>query len=64
MYIATSDSAINIVLMSNVGSDKEDGKSPIYYLSRALQGEETRYSSTEKLALAVVVAARKLSPYF
>lgn len=63
MYIATSDSAINIVLMSNVGSDK-DGKSPIYYLSRALQGEETRYSSTEKLALAVVVAARKLSPYF
>lgn len=37
---------------------------PIYYVSKALLDEETRYSHLEKLALALMVAARKLRPYF
>ena len=36
----------------------------MYYVSRALQGPETRYSPAEKLVLALVHAARKLRPYF
>ena len=36
----------------------------IYYTSKALLDEETRYSNLEKLALAQIVAARKLRPYF
>ena len=36
----------------------------IYYISKALLDEETRYSNLEKLALALIVAARKLRPYF
>ncbi|XP_071924819.1 uncharacterized protein [Coffea arabica] len=37
---------------------------PIYYVSRALQGPETRYTPAKKLVLALVHAAWKLRPYF
>ncbi|XP_073121913.1 uncharacterized protein [Henckelia pumila] len=37
---------------------------PIYFFSHALKGAELRYSEVEKLALALVMTARKLRPYF
>ena len=37
---------------------------PIFYISRALLDLETRYPYTEKIALALIVAAQKLCPYF
>ena len=37
---------------------------PIFYTSKALLDAETRYLKIEKLILALVVAARKLRPYF
>ena len=37
---------------------------PIYYVSKALQDTETRYSEIEKLALALVIADKKHRPYF
>ncbi|XP_048605621.1 uncharacterized protein LOC106373592 [Brassica napus] len=37
---------------------------PIFYTSRRMTGPETRYPTLEKMALAVVEAARKLLPYF
>jgi hypothetical protein len=37
---------------------------PVYYTSRALRGVEERYPPMEKLAFALVTAARKLQPYF
>jgi ribonuclease HI len=36
----------------------------VYYISKAFQGAEERYPAMEKLALALVTAARKLGPYF
>ena len=36
----------------------------VYYTSRSLIGAEVRYSIAEKWAMALVVAARKLMPYF
>ena len=36
----------------------------MYYTSRALCGAEERYPPMEKLAFALVTAARKLKPYF
>ncbi|KAM1180790.1 hypothetical protein ACFX2G_020210 [Malus domestica] len=47
-------------------SKPEDGnvELPVYYASKALQDAETRYSNIEKLALALVMSARKLRPYF
>ncbi|KAL0427852.1 UNVERIFIED_CONTAM: hypothetical protein Slati_2960000 [Sesamum latifolium] len=37
---------------------------PIYYVSKVLNGAEGRYAPIEKMALALVVTARKLCPYF
>ncbi|KAM1027617.1 hypothetical protein ACFX2A_041358 [Malus domestica] len=47
-------------------SKPEDGnvERPVYYASKALQDAEIRYSNIEKLALALVMFARKLRPYF
>ncbi|KAL2253428.1 UNVERIFIED_CONTAM: Retrovirus-related Pol polyprotein from transposon 17.6 [Sesamum indicum] len=60
LYLAISDDAVSSVLI------KEKGKiqNPVYYVSKMLQGAETRYAEIEKLALAVVVTARKPRPYF
>ena len=37
---------------------------PIYFISKALQGPEMRYQKIEKIALALVIAARRLRQYF
>ncbi|KAL0421110.1 UNVERIFIED_CONTAM: hypothetical protein Slati_3133900 [Sesamum latifolium] len=37
---------------------------PIYYVSKILNGAEGRYTPIEKMALQVVIIARKLRPYF
>jgi len=37
---------------------------PMYYTSQTLHGTEERYPPMEKLAFALVIAARKLKPYF
>ena len=36
----------------------------MYFVSRALRGAEERYPQIEKLAFALVIASRKLQPYF
>jgi hypothetical protein len=44
---------------------EEDGvQKPVYFVSKALHGAEERYPQIEKLAFALVVASRKLRPYF
>ncbi|XP_009601523.1 uncharacterized protein [Nicotiana tomentosiformis] len=44
---------------------EDKGKqSPIYYVSKSFLDAETRYPHLEKLALALVMASRKLRPYF
>ncbi|RDX64524.1 hypothetical protein CR513_56916, partial [Mucuna pruriens] len=44
--------------------EEEGEQRPIYYVSKVLQGVELRYQKIEKVALAIVIATRKLSPYF
>ncbi|XP_071907805.1 uncharacterized protein [Coffea arabica] len=60
LYLSACNEAVSAVLV------REDGgaQRPVYYVSRALQGPETRYSPAEKLVLASVHAARNLHPYF
>uniref|UniRef100_A0A2N9II83 Uncharacterized protein n=1 Tax=Fagus sylvatica TaxID=28930 RepID=A0A2N9II83_FAGSY len=60
LYLAVSPTAVSSALI------REDGGTqlPVYYTSRAFQGAEERYPAMEKLALALVIAARKLRPYF
>ncbi|KAL5582066.1 hypothetical protein UlMin_014508 [Ulmus minor] len=60
LYSAVSKGAVSSALVR-----EEDGVQwPIYYTSKSLLDAETRYPEIEKLALALMVAARKLRPYF
>jgi hypothetical protein len=47
-------------------SKTQEGKDqfPIYFVSRALQGVEINYQRLEKVAFALLIASRKLRPYF
>ncbi|KAL0427117.1 UNVERIFIED_CONTAM: hypothetical protein Slati_2886500 [Sesamum latifolium] len=44
--------------------EEEEKQLPIYYVSKVLNGAEGRYTPIEKMALALVVTARRLLPYF
>ncbi|KAL5568572.1 hypothetical protein UlMin_025147 [Ulmus minor] len=60
LYLAVSKGAVSSALVR-----EEDGiQWPIYYTSKSLLDAETRYPEIEKLALALMVAARKLRSYF
>ena len=60
MYLAVSPTALAAVLV------KEEMKvqRPVYYISRVLRDAETRYTKLEKLTYALLIAARRLRPYF
>ncbi|KAM1486350.1 hypothetical protein ACFX2I_000558 [Malus domestica] len=60
IYLSVSASTVSSVLIRNDGNVER----PVYYASKALQDAETRYSNIKKLALALVMSARKLRPYF
>lgn len=36
----------------------------VYFLVKVFKGAEARYQKIEKMALAIIVAVRKLRPYF
>ncbi|KAK3012116.1 hypothetical protein RJ639_010589 [Escallonia herrerae] len=60
LYLSVTDVAISTVLIR-----EEDGiQKPIYYISKVLQDVETRYPKIDKIALALIISARRLRPYF
>ena len=60
LHLFVSEHVVSSVIVRDEGA----AQTPIYYVSKALQDAKTRYSEIEKLALALVVAAKKLKPYF
>ncbi|GAU51996.1 hypothetical protein TSUD_417990, partial [Trifolium subterraneum] len=60
LYLAVASEAISAVLIR----ETEQGQKHVYFVSRALQGPELRYLQIEKIALAVIMAVRKLRYYF
>jgi hypothetical protein len=60
LYLAVSPTTISAALI------REDGgvQKPIYFNSKALHRAEERYPQIKKLAFALVMASRKLRPYF
>jgi ribonuclease HI len=60
LYLAVSASAVSSALIR----EEERVQKPVYYTSRALRGAEERYTNMEKLAFALLIASRKLRPYF
>ncbi|RDY12073.1 Retrovirus-related Pol polyprotein from transposon 17.6, partial [Mucuna pruriens] len=60
LYISVSDTTVSAVLIQ----EREGTQRPVYFFSKVLQGAELRYQKIEKAALAMVVASRRLRPYF
>ncbi|XP_072078073.1 uncharacterized protein [Arachis hypogaea] len=60
LYLAVTEEALAAVLV------REEGKAQelVYFVSRALQGAELRYSKLEKLALTLLTSSRRLRQYF
>ncbi|KAL0386096.1 UNVERIFIED_CONTAM: hypothetical protein Sradi_3003900, partial [Sesamum radiatum] len=52
--------AVNSVLIHEDGGKQM----PTYYVSKVLNGAKGRYTPIEKIALALVVTAKRLRPYF
>jgi hypothetical protein len=55
-----TDEAVSAVLIQEEGK----GQFPIYFVSKALQGAELNYQRLEKVAFVLLIASRKLRPYF
>jgi len=60
LYFTVTEWAISSVLVQ----EQDQVQRTIYFVSKALQGLETRYQSLEKAALTVVFSARRLRHYF
>ncbi|KAF5468865.1 hypothetical protein F2P56_012977 [Juglans regia] len=60
LCLVVTPDAVSAALVREKGKEQK----PVYYVSRALKGVETRYPKVELVALAVVVATRRLQPYF
>nr|GEV50433.1 reverse transcriptase domain-containing protein [Tanacetum cinerariifolium] len=56
MYLSATYGAVSAVLMTERGTTQ----TPIYFISRALQGPELNYSPMEKLVLSLDFAAKRL----
>ncbi|XP_052728231.1 uncharacterized protein LOC108329042 isoform X1 [Vigna angularis] len=59
LFLAVSDDTVSSALVQEQPEFKL-----VYFVSRTLQPVETRYKRVEKIALALVMAARRLRPYF
>ncbi|GFS40353.1 hypothetical protein Acr_00g0068050 [Actinidia rufa] len=60
VYLSASPTAISAVLVR----EEDKIQKPIYYVSKTLIGAEVRYPRIEKIAYALMIAARKLRHYF
>ncbi|XP_015933177.1 uncharacterized protein LOC107459461 [Arachis duranensis] len=60
LYLAITEEALAAVLVRKDGRAQQ----PVYFVSRALQGAELRYSKLEKIALALLTSSRRLKQYF
>ena len=60
LYLAIFEKAVSIALVR----EEEKVQWLVYYVSKRLLDTEIKYPELEKLVLALMVASRKLRPYF
>ena len=60
LYLAVSQATMSATLVR----EEDRSQRPVYFTSRALRRAEERYPQMEKLAFMLIIAARKLKPYF
>jgi hypothetical protein len=64
LYLSASKSAVSVVLVQEKEEEGKFKQIPVYFASETLSGSKLVYSELEKIAYAVVMAARKLRHYF
>jgi ribonuclease HI len=64
LYLSASNSPVSAVLVQEKEEEGKLKQIPVYFASEALSGSKLFYSELEKIAYAVVMAARKLRHYF
>ena len=60
LYLAVSTTVVSVALIRKENKIQR----LVYYISQAFQGAEARYPWMEKITFALIVASRKLLPYF
>jgi len=60
VYLSVSKDAISAALVQEIEGEQR----PVYFTSKTLQEAETRYQMIETVALALVITARRMRPYF
>ena len=60
LYLAVS----NTIVSSTLIREERNIQKPVYYTSQAFQGAKASYPRMEKIAFALLVASKKLHPYF
>ena len=60
LYLAVSNTAVSSTLIR----EERNIQKPVYYTSQAFQGAKASYPRMEKIAFALLVASKKLHPYF
>jgi len=60
LYLAVSSHALSAALIR----EDEKVQYPVYYISKRFTGAEKNYPNIEKLAYCLLIASRKLRPYF
>ncbi|XP_068475223.1 uncharacterized protein [Phaseolus vulgaris] len=60
VYLAVSNAAVSSVLVQEIEAEER----PVYFVSRVLHDAETRYQMVEKVALALIITARRMRMYF
>jgi hypothetical protein len=64
LYVSASNSAVSAVLVQEKEEEGKFKQIPVYFASEALSGLKLFCSELEKIAYAVIMAARKLRHYF
>jgi hypothetical protein len=64
LYVSASNSAVSAVLVQEKEEEGKLEQIPVYFASEALSSSKLFYSELEKIAYAVIMAARKLRHYF
>jgi hypothetical protein len=59
LYLFTSNSVVSVVLVQEKEEEGKLKQIPVYFALEALSGSKLFYSELEKIAYAVVMAARK-----
>ena len=64
LYVSARESVVSTVLVEEIENEHSKKQVLVYFVSEALSDSKIYYSKIEKIAYAVLTAARKLKHFF